>query len=193
MVLPERSSYGHPFAGLQWERQFEEALLELGVEKIPKWECVFVHRKQEFLLSVYVDDIKIVGKKQNMTPMWKMMQNVNIGEPTSFLDHAYLGCNQLECKPNETIIAHYTKMFESRISLGAKGNWDGKNLTRKLWRDLTTWKDMPQNASNDTVNKRIRKWSNCTKFQALAWMIINSDRKNSNLLENCQEFARKLL
>ena len=25
MGLPERSSYGHPLAGLQWERQFEEA------------------------------------------------------------------------------------------------------------------------------------------------------------------------
>ena len=33
MVLPERSSYGHPFAGLLWERQFEEALLELGLEE----------------------------------------------------------------------------------------------------------------------------------------------------------------
>ena len=40
-VLPERSSYGHPFAGLLWERQFEEALLELGLEKIPKWKCMF--------------------------------------------------------------------------------------------------------------------------------------------------------
>ena len=62
-----------------------------------------------------------------MTPMWKMMQNVNIGEPTSFLDHAYLGCNQLDCKPNETIIEHYTMMFESRISFGAKENWARAN------------------------------------------------------------------
>ena len=59
--------------------------------------------------------------------MWKMMKNVNVGEPTSFLDHPYLGCNQLECKPNETIFEHYTKMFESRISLGAKENWARAN------------------------------------------------------------------
>ena len=59
MVLPERSSYGHPFAGLLWERQFEEALLELGVEKIRSGNvCSFIGN--EFLLSVYVDDIKIV-------------------------------------------------------------------------------------------------------------------------------------
>ena len=46
-----------PLAGLLWERQFEERLLELGWEKIPNWECLFVHRKQGLLLSVYVDDI----------------------------------------------------------------------------------------------------------------------------------------
>ena len=58
-VVPlERNLYGHPPAGLLWERQFEEALLELGWEKIPNWECMFVHRKQGSLLSVYVDDIK---------------------------------------------------------------------------------------------------------------------------------------
>ena len=130
-----------------------------------------------------------------MTPMWKSdAKHVDVGEPTSFLDHAYLGCNQLECKPNETIIEHYTKMFESRISLGAKENWDGKNLTRKLWRDLTTWRVLPQKNHRAMLRtSQTRKWSNCTKFQALAWMIINSDRKNTNLLENCQKFARKLL
>ena len=29
-----------------------------------------------------------------------------------------LGCTQRECKPNETIIGQYKKMFESRISVG---------------------------------------------------------------------------
>ena len=47
------------------------------------------------------------------------MKNVDLDEPISFLDHVYLGCTQRECKPNETIIEQYTKMFESRISAGA--------------------------------------------------------------------------
>ena len=29
--------YGHPLAGLLWERQFEEVLLELGWEKVANW------------------------------------------------------------------------------------------------------------------------------------------------------------
>ena len=49
------------------------------------------------------------GKKQNMVPMWKkLMQNVDLDEPTSFLDHVYLGCTQRERKPNEIIIVGST-------------------------------------------------------------------------------------
>ena len=44
--LLNETFHGHPLAGLLWERQFEEALLELGWEKIPNWECMFFHRKQ---------------------------------------------------------------------------------------------------------------------------------------------------
>ena len=42
-VVPlERNLYGHPFAGLLWERQFEKVILEHGWEKVPNWECLFV-------------------------------------------------------------------------------------------------------------------------------------------------------
>ena len=68
--------------------------MELGWEKVPNWECMFVHRQQGLFLSVYVDDIRIAGKKQNTVPMWKIMNNVDLDEPTSFLDHVHLGCTQ---------------------------------------------------------------------------------------------------
>ena len=61
--------------------------------KVHRWECLFVHRKQRLFLSVYVDDIKMAGKKQNMSSMWKkLMKNVDLDEPTSFPDHVNLGC-----------------------------------------------------------------------------------------------------
>ena len=42
-VVPlERNLYGHPLAGLLWERQFEKILLKHGWEKIPNWKCLFV-------------------------------------------------------------------------------------------------------------------------------------------------------
>ena len=50
-VVPlERNLYGHPLAGLLWERQFEKILLKHGWEKIPNWECLFVHREKRIIL-----------------------------------------------------------------------------------------------------------------------------------------------
>ena len=42
--------------------------------KFPNWECLFVHRKKGLFLSVYVVDIKLDGKKQNIDPMWKVLK-----------------------------------------------------------------------------------------------------------------------
>ena len=39
------------------------------------------------------------------------MKLVDLGEPTLFLDHVYLGCTQRVCKPNEIIIKE-TEMFD---------------------------------------------------------------------------------
>ena len=44
-----------------------------------------------------------------------------------------------------------------------------------------------------TVNWQTRKWSSYIKSHALAWMIINSSRRNLNQLENCHKFAKKCL
>ena len=58
------------------EKQFDEAPLELGWGESTDLG-MFVHRKQGLFLSVYVDDIKIAGKKQNMAPMWKKLNLKN--------------------------------------------------------------------------------------------------------------------
>ena len=59
-VVPlERNLYGHPLAGLLWERQFGKILLKYVWKKVSNWECLFVHREKGLFLSVHVDDIKI--------------------------------------------------------------------------------------------------------------------------------------
>ena len=117
VVRLERNLYGHPLAGLFWERQFEKILLQHGWEKVSNWEYLFVHREKRLFLSVYVDDIKLAGKKLNIDPMWKLLnKEVDLGEPTSFLDHVYLGCTQRQCEINKDIVDNYRAMFESRIS-----------------------------------------------------------------------------
>ena len=110
VVLLERNLYGHPLAGLLWERQFEKILLKHGWEKIPNLECLFVHREKGLFLSVYVDDIELAGKKQNLDPMWKVLnKEVDLGEPTSFLDHVHLGFDVAGFSPCTVTLGMYSK------------------------------------------------------------------------------------
>ena len=111
VVPPERNLYGHPLAGLLCERQFEKIRLNYGWEKVSNWECLFVHRDKGLFLSVHVDDIKLAGKKHNINPMWKVLnKEVDLGEPTSLLDHVYLGCTQRQCEISKDIVDKYRTM-----------------------------------------------------------------------------------
>ena len=73
VVLLERNLYGQSLGGLLWERQFEKVELKYGWVKVPNWECLFVNGERRQFLSVYVDDIKLTGKKQNVDQMWKII------------------------------------------------------------------------------------------------------------------------
>ena len=113
MVILWQDCYG--------KKQFEKILLKYDWEKVSNWECLFVHREEGLFLSVYVDDIRLAGKKQNINPMWKVLnKEVDLGEPTSFLDHVHLGCTQRQCEISKDIVDIYRTMFESRISAGGE-------------------------------------------------------------------------
>ena len=89
-------------------------------KRCPNWTYLFVHREKGWFSSVYVDDIKLAGKKQNFDPMWKgLNKEVDLGEPTSVVDHEKLGCTQRQCEISKDIVDNYRTMFQSRISAGA--------------------------------------------------------------------------
>ena len=68
---------------------------------------------------MYVDDIKLAGKKHNIDPMWKVLnKEFDLGEPASFLYHVYLGCTQRQCEVSKDIVDNDRTMFEPRISAG---------------------------------------------------------------------------
>ena len=49
--------------------------------------------------------------------MWNVLnKQVDLGEPTSFLDHVYWECTQRQCETSKNIVDNYRTMFESRIS-----------------------------------------------------------------------------
>ena len=64
VVLLERNLYGHPLAGLIMERQFEKILLNTVGKRFPIENAYSYTVKKGLFLSVYVDDIKLAGKKQ---------------------------------------------------------------------------------------------------------------------------------
>ena len=108
-VVPlERNLYCHPLAGLLRERQFEKILFPIG------HAYSYTVKK-----GVNVDDIKLAGKKQNLDPIWTLLnKEVDLGEPTSSFDHENLGCTQRQCEISKDIVDNYRAMFESRISAG---------------------------------------------------------------------------
>ena len=192
-VIPlERNLYGHPLAGLLWERQFENILLKHGWEKIPNWECLFVHREKGLFLSVYVDDITLAGKKQNLDLMWKLFnKEVDLGEPTSFLDHVFLVCTRRQCQTSKDIVDNYRTMFESRISAGRVEKYFSLKIFVFL-HGLMTWLVMQRSVWNDVVSWQTRRLNNSTKYLLHASMTTTSKKKKQNLLENCHMYALKL-
>ena len=120
VVLLERNLHGHPLARLSWERQFEKILLKHDWEKFQIGNVsLYIVRKDYSYLCMYY--IILAGKKQNTDPMWKLFnKEVDLGEPTSFLDHVYLGCAQRQSEISKNIVDNYRTMFESRISVEQK-------------------------------------------------------------------------
>ena len=60
------------------------------------------------------------------------MKDVDLGEPTSFLDHVYLGCTQRECQTSKDIVYNKRSMFESRISVRAAKKYQKQKSRRNL-------------------------------------------------------------
>ena len=147
-------------------------------EKVSIWECVFVHRQKGLFLSVYVDDIKLAGKKQSIDPMWKVLnKEVDLGEPTSFLDHVYLGCTQRQCEISKDLLTITEPCLNREFPRGELKNYHARKICVFL-RGLTIWKVMPRNVLNDFVSWQKRRLNNSAKYQLHALMTIISKKKN---------------
>ena len=80
-----------------------------------------MNQKRGQSLSTCVDDIKQAGQTVNIEPTWKiLMEDLDLGELTSFLDHENLGYTQKECIRINEIVTNYREMLEYRISAGGK-------------------------------------------------------------------------
>ena len=109
--------------------------------------------------------------------MWKLLnKEVDLGEPTSFLDHVYLGCTQRQCELSKDIVDNYRTMFESRISAG----WNRETSIPSKSSYFSWSYDMEGHAKKcmerycELANK---SYNNSTKYQLHASMTTTSKKK----------------
>ena len=70
--------------------------------------------------------------------MWKiLMKGVDLGEPTSFLDHVYFGCTLWECETSKDIVVNWRSMFEEQIS--AEATEKLPSGSRELEANISSW------------------------------------------------------
>ena len=85
---------------------------EVGFEKIPGWENLFVHKKWQVLINVYVDDFKVAGKGP-LDYVWKALRNagLDIDDPVKY--QTYLGCAQREIKLSRDVLAAQISTYKA--------------------------------------------------------------------------------
>ena len=133
-----------------------------------------------------------IGWKE--TKHWSYVESMNkevyLGEPTSFLDHVYLGCSQRQCKISQNIVDKYRTMFESRISAGGVEKLPFPQNLR-----LSSWSyDMAGHAKKcverycELPNKKTQQ------LYKVSTPCIDDHhfKKKQSLLENCHKYALKL-
>ena len=140
---------------------------------------------------MYVDDIKLDGKKQNLDPMWKVLnKEVDFGEPTSFLDHVFLGVLNDSLKSAKILFTITDSCSNPEFQQGLRK----KLRARKNWvflRGPTIWKVMSRSVWNVFVNWQTRLLNNFIRYQLHALMTINSKKKDWNPWEKLSMYALK--
>ena len=101
---------------------------------------------------MHMDEIKLAGKKHNINPMWKVLnKEVDLGEPTSFLDHIYLGCTQRQCEISKDIVDNYRTMFDREFQRVDQRNFHSPKILVFL-HGLMIWLVMQRSVWSDIVS-----------------------------------------
>ncbi|MDE0839722.1 MAG: hypothetical protein OSB41_11810, partial [Kiritimatiellae bacterium] len=114
-VCPLRLAlYGHVNSGAYWENHCDARLQLAGFQPIPEWRSGYFHEDLKLFLTVYVDDFKLSGPKENLAAGWALIREKIDTDPPEAHDRAenserYLGC--LHHKSTETL------------------TWQGRNIT----------------------------------------------------------------
>ena len=84
--------------------------------------------------------------------MWKVLnKEVDLGGPTSFLDHVYLGCSQRQCEISKDMVTITEPCLNHECPRGELKNYHIRIIFIFL-RGPTIWKVMQRNVWSDIVS-----------------------------------------
>ena len=104
------------------------------------------------LCIVKKDYSYLAGRKQNLDPMWKVLnKEVDLGEPTSFLDHVYLCCTQRQCEISKILWTITEPCSNREFPREEQKNCHSLKIFVFL-QGLMTWLVMQRSVWNDIVS-----------------------------------------
>ena len=92
-------------------------------------------------MSVYVDDFRMVGKKENLKEMWTALREDLDLEPEAELSHnVYLGCNQRDAPIFPDLIKEKSELFHRLATHEAQrqAQHDDKSPKKYKFRQMTS-------------------------------------------------------
>ena len=77
-VVPlEYALYGHPDSPTFWEMHCDELVKEQDFLPYgPEWPSVYFHAELQLMLSIYGDDFKLSGPKENLAKGWALLKKL---------------------------------------------------------------------------------------------------------------------
>ena len=67
------------------------------------WECMYIHKEQGLILSVYVDDFKVVAQASEHKQIWKEVRGV-INMEDGKVGERFLGCRCANCSASAAVV-----------------------------------------------------------------------------------------
>ena len=126
------------------------------------------------------------------------MKDVDLGEPTSFLDHVHLGCTQRECRISKDIAHNYRICSSQGFLPGLQKNTrnqkpQGNLMPKRYLHGPMTWKVMQRSAwkrycehANKTTEQKYKVATPCMDDHQF------KEEERMDQLENYPLFAHKL-
>ena len=173
VCILRRNLYGHPLAGLIWEKYCQKAIFKIGFSKVPGWECLFYHAQDKLFLSVYVDDLRMAGRKPALKDMWaKLNKELALEPAVPSLGNTYLGCQQRPVKLDDKAIGEQQELMLRLLK--------GISASSKLSHSQATEKpDAPDRGAKADRLDAIPNSKSKTKTKSKGKMPVSSEQQSA--------------